>query len=65
MFIEIKVTTWSGKSGKTKKKTNVRKNGDLKKKVKKFEKALKYQILSVQIYKIPYFTKPSNGKKNS
>ena len=54
-------------AGNTKQKTKVRKKWVCLKKsqeksgnLTKFEK---YQVFSVQAYKIPYFPKPRNGKK--
>ena len=53
------------KSGKTKKNDKSQEKMEVfEKKSRKFDKNLKKrQIFSVQIYKIPYFLKPSNGKK--
>jgi len=72
MYIKIdiiRVATWSGnqeKSGKTKKndKSQV-KMGDFCKKSGKSQEIffLKPQILSVQIYLIPFISKPSISKK--
>ena len=59
----VRVATRSGSQEKLKKWKKSGKNKDFWKKCGNLTKFKKSQILSVYIYKIPYFQKPSNGKK--